>query len=353
MIPDSFADFIPDGLAKEITGKKAPDTLFHYTDGGAVIGIVDKKALWATSVQYMNDPHEVHFMISEVVKRCSNKIKDIPTENLHLIPTLDTISNTQHNEEDVKNTILIMLLEYTIDLLNHYSGSGYQICLISLSEEGDLLSQWRAYAPHNGYSIGFNANELKKLPSCQSKDATPEFLVKREADYKLLPCVYKKKEEQTLYASEVIDKTIKFVERNIQEFITDTASIRPLKTTAYDLSARLSNAVIFFSSILKEASFAEEKEWRLVSRPIPYENLSYRPRGSLIVPYDVFSLRGNEPGIRPSIPIGSIYVGPGSEREKRLSEQTLIGFLKKHGVTNPDGSNVSITPTESTFTKSL
>ena len=54
MVTDSL---FPDELKKKIAAKNGhiPETLFHYTDGGAVIGMVENKVLWATSVQYMND----------------------------------------------------------------------------------------------------------------------------------------------------------------------------------------------------------------------------------------------------------------------------------------------------------
>lgn len=351
MTRDFFPEFFPDEIKQEIENKKAPDTLFHYTDGGAVINIVRAKELWATSVQYMNDPHEVHFFISEVIKYCNNKLENIPKEKLHLIPSLAEISNDLHRE-DVKNKILTLLFEQTIDLLKYHSGSGNEICLISLSAEGDLLSQWRAYAPNSGYSIGFDTNGLEKLPACQPKAATPEFLSQRAADYKLLPCLYRKREKQILYASDVVDKAIKYVDDNVQQLIQDTNSIRPLKDGARVISTHLSNTTIFLSSVLKDASFTEESEWRLVSRPVPYTELFYRSRGSLIVPYHVFSLSSHGANVKPSIPIRKIYVGPASEREKRLSKQTLIGLLRKHEVVNPDGSNISVVTTETTFTKS-
>jgi hypothetical protein len=352
MTQDFFLEFFPDEIKQEIESKKAPDILFHYTDGGAVINIVRAKELWATSVQYMNDPHEIHFFMSEAIKYCNIKPENIPKEKLDFIPPLSEISNSLYREEDVKNKILMLLFEQTIELLNYHSGSGNEICLISLSEEGDLLSQWRAYAPNSGYCIGFDTRGLEKLPACQPIAATPEFFSQRAANYKLLPCLYRKREKQIIYASEVIDKAIKYVDNNVRQLIQDTHSIRPLKDGARVISTYLSNTIIFLSSVLKDASFTEESEWRLVSQPMPYTELSYRSRGSLIVPYHVFSLSSNGANVKPSIPIRKIHVGPASEREKRLSKQTLIGLLRKYEVVNPDDTNISIVTTETTFTKS-
>src|SRR5215469_16252150 len=35
-----------------------PDCLYHYTDQLGLLGIIEKRELWATKVQYMNDSTE-------------------------------------------------------------------------------------------------------------------------------------------------------------------------------------------------------------------------------------------------------------------------------------------------------
>ncbi len=39
----------------------------------------------------------------------------------------------------------------------------FHIFVFFLSEKGNLLSQWRGYYPHGGYSIGFNTLAFGKL----------------------------------------------------------------------------------------------------------------------------------------------------------------------------------------------
>lgn len=52
-----------------------------------------------------------------------------------------------------------------IDQVIHFSGLKCLVLASCFSRDGDVLSQWRAYADDgNGYAIGFNAKDLLQLP---------------------------------------------------------------------------------------------------------------------------------------------------------------------------------------------
>src|SRR6185295_9710766 len=50
-----------------------------------------------------------------------------------------------------------------IDKFESLSTTAY---VTSFSERGNLLSQWRAYAPRNGFSVGFDASALARVEGC-------------------------------------------------------------------------------------------------------------------------------------------------------------------------------------------
>lgn len=355
---DTLPDFTPKQLKRKIDtkNKKIPETLFHYTDGGAILKIIENKELWATSVQYMNDPGELHFFINAVIKYCELKITELPKQETINIWELADNQNL-YKKQDLQDKVAVYVLKEVIQYLEVRSKTHAQICLISLSGAKDLLSQWRAYASSGGYSIGFDRNILSGLATQQI--------------YELLPCIYEEREVQEKYAIKTIDNAVTSLRKNIYQWLKSVPAVTKEGLTAtknvktridVDFSYGLGDLIIRLSSILKDKSFREEAEWRLVSRPVPNVHLSYRSGGSIIKPYAIFKLAqelpDNSPGRLPHqkekvsgpISIKEIWVGPGSEREKRLSAQTIASLFRKHQVIF-DENNIKSTTT--TFSKNL
>jgi hypothetical protein len=92
---------------------------------------------------------------------------------------------------------------------------------------------------------------------------------------------------------------------------------------------QLLNFFNFLAPLLKDPSFREEQEWRIVLRsdgvttiPTP----SYRIRSNAIVPYYSMGLAN---GITP-IDVHSITVGPC--HHKSLEVEAVLGYAKQHRV---------------------
>ena len=106
-------------------------TLYHYTDQNGFMGIVLNQELWASKIQYLNDEKEYRLAL------------DLANSHLKKL-----IKNS--NDRALKTR------------LNYYLGitkniQNINICVCSLTENGDLLSQWRGYSRTlGGYSVGFN-----------------------------------------------------------------------------------------------------------------------------------------------------------------------------------------------------
>ncbi len=114
---------------------KRNDIVYHYCDANAFLSICTNKKIRLSDIFSMNDYLEMHWGY-EIWRKVAN----------HLIPELglDFID--------------------TIDKFLHTSGVFNLVVSSSFSKEGDVLSQWRAYAADGtGYVIGFKALTLTKL----------------------------------------------------------------------------------------------------------------------------------------------------------------------------------------------
>jgi hypothetical protein len=93
--------------------------LFHYTTIAGLMGIIESKSLWASQIQYLNDSLEFNPAIDIARKNIENPSWIGKSEDYEFL--LPKMANDLGFAEDLK------------------------ICVCSFSEEGDLLSQWRAY----------------------------------------------------------------------------------------------------------------------------------------------------------------------------------------------------------------
>ena len=110
-----------------------PTTIYHYCGVDGFLGIVRNRELWLTHCRFMNDYAEHIGMLTQAHEYL---------QGLTLYGPQDEFRNA----------------------LEHLSGlvqqSPYLACF---SSEGDLLSQWRAYANDGaGFAIGFSKDAIKR-----------------------------------------------------------------------------------------------------------------------------------------------------------------------------------------------
>lgn len=109
-------------------------TIYHYTNLNTLISIIENQTLYFSNIYFLNDKKEFKYGVELILSR------------------IDALKNQGLNSE-----ILNMLTEHT-DLLFKYER--YVMCF---SKNGDLLSQWRAYANNGkGVAIGFDSMCLDK-----------------------------------------------------------------------------------------------------------------------------------------------------------------------------------------------
>lgn len=216
-------------------------TLYHYTDQNGFMGIVLNQELWASKIQYLNDEKEYRLAL------------DLANSHLKKL-----IKNS--NDRALKTR------------LNYYLGvtkniQNINICVCSLTENGDLLSQWRGYSRTlGGYSVGFNIYAIEPFI--------------RINGFELVKCIYNP-EIQKSKISEIID--------------TIVCEFNDEPEPDYKMEPHYESGDIFLERLakiaptLKDSSFAEEAEWRIISR-VNFEQLEFRSGKSMLTPYFKISL---------------------------------------------------------------
>jgi Protein of unknown function (DUF2971) len=153
----------------------------------------------------------------------------------------------------------------------HLLGVAGEVFVASFSENPDLLSQWRAYTGGGaGFSIGFQTENILSRAVKQH--------------FRLVKCIY--------------DPSIQ--KRIIKKLLASVCAhyVRTREFTLVSLRCALLMAGV--AAVLKHPSFAEEREWRIVSDYMyghPFDNkiaTKWRPGHSTLIPYTEFLLSGNK-----------------------------------------------------------
>jgi Protein of unknown function (DUF2971) len=237
-----------------------PTVLYHYTSQVGLLGILQKKELWATQIQYLNDETEFSHAWSVLLDSLPRREEKFPAQ-------------------------LRMVEELTRDIAQRF-----HVCVCSFSTVDGQLSQWRGYCkPGSGFSLGFWAKDLKSLAD--------------KENWQLAPCIYDP-DEQRKVVSDLFNKHSERYSQIYEHFGGAVASAKePLRE---QLEAFVQDFVTL-APRMKHPSFGEEAEWRLISPPIPSTDLQFREGRHTLVPY--FPLKYYTVG---PCPLQTITVGPGT-----------------------------------------
>ncbi|MDA8135917.1 MAG: DUF2971 domain-containing protein [Desulfobacteraceae bacterium] len=255
--------------------------LYHYTNREGLIGIIESKSIWASKIQYLNDIMEFKHAIEVSRKIITDISKKANNSNLNLL-----FSSLNGSLEQIRN-------------LN--------IFVASLSEESDLLSQWRGYCQNgSGYSIGFSKRIIEKSIFPQG--------------FTLSRCIYDQNKQKKMLKN-IIKKAIisipesknsdlkisKFIEQASINFVHDFEKIAPF---------------------IKHPSFSEEKEWRIASNVISSGDTRYKFRigKTDLIPYVKVHLSTD----KDILPIRHIVVGPGPN--ENLSRDSVATYLSNNKI---------------------
>jgi hypothetical protein len=213
----------------------------------------------------------------------------------------------------------VSLLEQVVD--------GLGFCL---SEEGDLLSQWRGYAADaTGVSVGFSKDYLEHLAEVSRQPEKSGFTLQRVE-----------------YDPEIQENLLKPTYIEIKKLINEGAFRFPGKHSLLDwrsddevkrnnekIKRAFSNlsmrVLILFAKLflLKTNAFREEREWRLISYFVKTgdDMCSFRALNDRIVPFREFDLLESESGS-----IVEVILGP----KNTTPNYVIDGLLKQNGFAN-------------------
>tara|TARA_B110001452_G_scaffold156302_1_gene130140 strand:+ start:837 stop:1718 length:882 start_codon:yes stop_codon:yes gene_type:complete len=254
--------------ADDLNEIEYPETLYHYTSGPGLMGILNEDALWATHLEYMNDSSETTYVLGLLDKMVTTALADGNTISL---------GKEQHEISSEASKVMRKVAQGSLSL------GGYVVCF---SSEDDDLAQWRGYGPVNsGYSLGFNGKKLGEL----NKRWIP------------LRCLYIEAEQnQKLFDWIVtLDKSISSIPRT---------AIRDDRLYRSKLADALTEFLLL-SVEFKHPKFKDEEEWRLFC--LDFNDLYQEPQikirsdGAMLRPYWPLRLAlGENPDLLTSVTVG-------------------------------------------------
>ncbi|WEZ84564.1 DUF2971 domain-containing protein [Rhizobium sp. 32-5/1] len=283
------------GLARELIRARmadvpAPPSLFHYTSAAGLIGVLEKNTLWFSNSMFLNDGSESFWGINVFE---------------HVLDEFLTLHDADARETGDK------LKRWVRDAFNFF-----QPIVFCMSEEDNLLNQWRDYGKDvTPYSIELATDGLE-----QDGYNFPAYLCEviydmndqREMAARLVELIYNKYRETEAVAA--------FREEDEEPLLIGAAK-----------------EIVWLLSRFKNTAFQAEKEWRLIChRP----NLDGKVKtlfraGSLgAVPYYEWfrpTLEGRGP-----LPIIHVTVGPSPYSAvsdialKQLLHETGYGDVPTH-----------------------
>jgi hypothetical protein len=263
---------------------KPPDTLYHYTSLNGLCGILTKKNIWATHIQYFNDRSEfIH--TTELAEEIFGELLVSSVFNTKIRNIIKSIGKSFH--------------AFANDISRKFNIGIY---VTSFSGNGDLLSQWRGYCNSGaGCSIGIDRALLLDIA------------VSNDCD--LIECNYESNQQKPdlrNYITQALDSYSlnKLIEPPNDNMIDDIAS------NIYKLIARIAPKY-------KDAAFKEEREWRLVPRELRsnLDEVNFRIGQSSLIPFIEFKLniiRGYDFGY---VPVKEVIIGPSLDKE--LAKKSL------------------------------
>lgn len=192
--------------------------LYHYSDVDGFFNIIKNKKLWLSGPHNLNDHQEMHWALGKIRSALEKMTKEYPIEQINYV--WEMISNNR---------------------LTPF------VC--SLSSEGDLLSQWRAYARDGtGLAIGF------KKELCPNSGSLPHHNFLVEKSITTMRVTYDDGEQN----------------RKIEEILK--ASFLSISNDEnWKINQSLINAVFQLNGLApsyKNKAFSEESEWRIIHTPM-------------------------------------------------------------------------------------
>jgi hypothetical protein len=255
--------------------------LHHYTSGHGLLGVLNDSQIWATSIHQLNDARE----FAHAVDLAKSAIRDaVPTG----IPQFELLADS---------------------VLAHLDSiAKWAVYVVCFSEVEDSLSQWRGYCPPNlGYSIGFFADRLRQSAQPQG--------------FRLERCIYDPVRQR--------EAANQWAQRTLQALLSLVFTVKDIPALVSARCPLFLEDFATFAPLLKDGSFEDEREWRLVGTvPSNDPRLLLRVGRSMLVRYLPLTLPLND--AEPLV--WNVRVGPTPHPE--LAVDAVCHFFNKVRIKN-------------------
>lgn len=268
------------------SGEVRPEILWHYTTQAALVGILDSKAFYASDVRFMNDHMELKYAIG------------LLPEVLDSIPEFAGFMT--NSDGGVR---AIAMLRQWLDEPEFNRGT----YAVSVSEERDSLSQWRAYSGDaTGYALGF---DKARLTARMQNAAWPVALAQ---------CEYGREQQLARLRNAMLDL---LSAGHWQRYLDRGQKIGP------GFPSNFQRCFMKAAPWLKDPAFSSEKEWRIASVSSHFgqqTTFGVREGREFLVPYLYLPLT--------DLGLCEVLVGPNSHPDNAQTAAQLL--LAHHGVSS-------------------
>lgn len=266
---------------------ETPPSVHHYTNVAGLVGIVSDSAIWASDVRFLNDSSELRYAGGVLAERLRSE--PMPPPDWYEDSPDGPVAMWEGG-----NTVGRGVAGYLDDVADQFRC--YVACFC---EYPDLLSQWRGYAPGQGYCMGFDTAMLAPImqPGVDLGTVIAEVVYDRSR----------------------MDELLEPHARGLSDLRTGHPGVAAWHG-AWNLLPLLSS--------MKHAAFREESEWRMIktveTAPEPGSEIRFRPSPLGVVPYVPL------PIARPAL--RDVRIGPGANADVRA--KGVVDLLRAHGFCN-------------------
>lgn len=287
-------------------------SIFHYTSGTALLGIISNSEFWATDISFLND-HKEHIIGYEA---CLDYIEELKTKE-----------DDQKFGQGLKTLYqqLITYLECNVIARQTY--------VVSFSKTPDSIVHWFSYCEKNqGYCLEFEEDDFLV---CDEQDDLPEFSNIFEdvnyADAESFRETLSKVVSKESILNIIIDsqRSVELAGVDVQDQSNPIAE-KYLSAVSTRLMGELFSRLIVSSCYYKDKGFSHEAERRLVllqnnvnvnyGKAVP--SIKFREKNGAIFPYAPVRFNRNS--------IKRIVIGPCADYDFKKSG--LLKLLKYYNL---------------------
>lgn len=202
----------------------SPKMLYHYCGLETFINILENKSLWLSDVRKSNDKDELEHLKREAV------VQLLTAQNKYL---------KHYSQAEGFTYDFEAMEEINVAAESYVKTEALITWVFCLSEESDLLSQWRGYGDNGaGISIGFDFEYLNQLNTIDQVESKIMFSLK--------PIKYGRESAIDHFAPILATENI------------------PMDFEKFKRLCEMASLSVFAEApFYKNDSFAEEKEWRI------------------------------------------------------------------------------------------